>query len=371
MTMRTAFTVVVTCVHAQSAPGQSAVPKPVPDEPSCERCTIEVTKLATLGTDDGPGALASRPMSVNVDGKGRYWVFVELEPPLVYGADGAFIRTLGRKGGGPGEFQSANNALAVGDSMLVFDWLSSRASMVGPDLSVARSAVIQSPLAPGFVITWPDAVIMSGEANQGAPTNRPMNRVTFADSSLKVLDTFGPENQHGPMVQFETSQLLAPSRGPRIWSSYVVRYLLSHWTADGKLLASYERKPDWFTGDPPHGLGTPTRPPSALVAGIGEDPAGLLWVLVSRPAPTWQEGWPKMTAGQREVSMRSLNYDKFYRTTIEVIDPAAVRVVARRDLDAYAMAMLPGGRAVIYGLDANDIPRLTIVGLALKGRTTR
>src|SRR5262245_17270709 len=81
-------------------------PRTIPDEPSCPRCTVTMRTLVTLGTEDGLGSLNGRPMSVNVDSKGRYWVFQELEPPTVFSATGAADRMIGRKGSGPGEFQS-------------------------------------------------------------------------------------------------------------------------------------------------------------------------------------------------------------------------------------------------------------------------
>ena len=66
----------------------------VPDEPNCPRCTISMQPLVTLGTDDGVGSLIGKPMSVNIDSRGRYWVFQELEPPTVFHANGSVDRVI-------------------------------------------------------------------------------------------------------------------------------------------------------------------------------------------------------------------------------------------------------------------------------------
>ena len=59
----------------ESAAGQSQAPTAIPNEPNCPLCTITMRTLVTLGTEDGPGSLNGKPMSVNIDSRGRYWVF--------------------------------------------------------------------------------------------------------------------------------------------------------------------------------------------------------------------------------------------------------------------------------------------------------
>jgi hypothetical protein len=59
--------------------------------------------------------------------------------------------------------------------------------------------------------------------------------------------------------------------------------------------------------------------------------------------------------------------EKLHRTTVEVLDPVALRVVARRELDEWICAVLPDLRAVIYSVDADGFPRLKIVRLSLQG----
>ena len=62
-------------VSAAIARAQAPAPVRVPDAPTCPRCTIAATVVATLGTVDGPGALSGRPYVI-ADGRGRYWSFV-------------------------------------------------------------------------------------------------------------------------------------------------------------------------------------------------------------------------------------------------------------------------------------------------------
>jgi hypothetical protein len=74
---------------------QAPASRAIPDAPSCARCSISMQKVLTLGTDDGVGSLNGRPMSVNIDSRGRYWVFQELEPPTVFNGNGTVDRIVG------------------------------------------------------------------------------------------------------------------------------------------------------------------------------------------------------------------------------------------------------------------------------------
>src|SRR5688572_4526548 len=143
----------------ESAAGQSQAPKPVPDEPSCPRCTITMRNVVNLGSENGLGSLNGRPMSVNVDARGRWWVFQELEPPTVFTSTGAVVGLAGRKGSGPGEFRSANYGIVIGDSMVVFDWQETRATLLGPDLKAHRTIRTGHGVGDVQLLTWPGLLV--------------------------------------------------------------------------------------------------------------------------------------------------------------------------------------------------------------------
>jgi hypothetical protein len=68
-----------------------------------------------------------------------------------YGADGKFLRSGGRKGGGPGEFEElASVHLAPGDSLLAFDWRLRRVSVFAPAGSPARSVSLPAGIDAVF-----------------------------------------------------------------------------------------------------------------------------------------------------------------------------------------------------------------------------
>lgn len=353
-----------------AASAQAPVPVVIPDEPTCAHCRISVRTLVTLGTDDGVGALNGKPMSVNVDSRGRYWVFQELEPPTVFHADGRVDRLIGRKGSGPGEFRSANGGIVVGDSMLVLDWLESRATMMGPDLAAGRIIRLRPGIGDIMALRWPTLLITQVYMSESRPPNSTLHRLSMEKGETQLLTSFGPRGTGGSMGNQQVRQLLGYS-GEGIWTAYWGKPQFMLWDERGNLRKSLIRRLDWFTGEAQATLGWSRTPPTPATGPIREDDEGLLWVFIHTPAPTWREAWetpPVRVGGGREYLSRAVIYDKLYRTHLEVIDPRTARVVASLSIDGYVMESLPGRRAAMYEVDDNGFPRVRIVAFTLSGR---
>lgn len=352
---------------ASAAPldAQDKAAKVVPDAVSCARCSIDVRTVVTIGDQDGPGSLIGKPMSVNVDSRGRWWVFQELMPPTVFDARGAVIGMISRKGKGPGEYEAADYGYVVGDSMLVFDWLQRRVTVVGPTLGVVRQFLDPIPGHRGILVQWPDQVVIAGNVPGSTPKGSQLHRVSYAGVEPIVMKSFGPQGTGDPMQDQRLYQLLGPGPSGRFWSAWANRPEFTRWTATGGEGVTIERVMDWFRQGP-GGIGSPTTPPSPMTATLAEDDDGLLWYYVLQPSPTWQDGWPKDATRQREVRMIAMAWEKLYRTYVEVIDPAAGRVLARTTFEGAAMHALPGRRVSVYRTDTFGVPKVAILEMALR-----
>lgn len=357
------------------APGvafaQMPAPKLIPNETACPKCTIGVRNLVMLGTDDGVGSLNGKPMSVNVDSRGRYWVFQELEPPTVFSATGGVLQSVGRKGRGPGEFQAADHGIVVGDSMLVFDWLESRATMIGPDLKTGRTIRTGRGLGDVLALTWPTLLVSTGYREGSNPPGSSMHRFSSAGSEMQLLGSFGPTGTGGSMGNVDVQQIIGRARDG-IWSAYWNRPQFTRWDRNGVAQLTLTRRFDWYTPEMKASMGTPTTPPKPRTGAIHEDTEGLVWLFIHTPAPTWKEGWDappiRYPGGGTEYPMRKMGYDKLFRTYVEVIDPVQARVVSSTTINGYVFETLPDRRAALYRVDDNGIPRVQIVALSLNGR---
>jgi hypothetical protein len=117
-----------------------------------------------IGTLDRPGpAMFGHIADLAVHPDGRIVVLdAQAQEIRVFGPDGAHLRTFGRKGGGPGEYQGANGVVFGPDGLLrVPDAENARMSFVDPDSGFVRSHPYQ-PLM--FGRTWAGIVDSVGQA---------------------------------------------------------------------------------------------------------------------------------------------------------------------------------------------------------------
>jgi hypothetical protein len=313
------------------------------------------------------------PSNVRMDSRGRFWVLGghdDAAGPPVFGPDGRFIAVVGRRGQGPGEFQHAADAVMLpGDSVLVMDE-NRRGSIIAPDLVPRRYVAIPAPMYHSIAVSWPSAVVGFSHSmiarSRGGPTLHVMTFDDAADASL--TRSFGPEwSMSDPRTQQAVIQYPAAGR-TGIWSAWARRYRIDHWTRDFTLDRRLERVPRWFAEES-QGLGSWDRPPDPMLNAVVEDDAGRLWAFIAVAAPSWKEAWPaRPPGGAGEVRMADFVFEKIYRTTIEVIDPRAGRVIARHELDQLVSSALAGPLAVIYTAYADGFVRLQVVRLALQGQ---
>ncbi|HEX2166207.1 MAG TPA: 6-bladed beta-propeller [Longimicrobiales bacterium] len=121
-----------------------------------------VVEELRIGRTEGEGAdLFGRIGSLEVDRAGRIWVLEHQSQELrVFDSGGAHIRTIGRKGGGPGEFAQAVHLQQGGDGNIwVMDPQNNRLSVY----DTAGTYLTAHPALGGFVMMpWPGGFDAAG-----------------------------------------------------------------------------------------------------------------------------------------------------------------------------------------------------------------
>ena len=129
-----------------------------------------------------PGLEFGEIIDVDVDSRGRILALDAMAKAYhVFGPDGAHLFTVGKPGGGPGELADPFQLLVLpGDSVLVPDLGNARASVFGPDGSLART----------FPVDFLDlAARRWGVAHDGSVVAR------RASSAADVLVRLGPSGE--------------------------------------------------------------------------------------------------------------------------------------------------------------------------------
>jgi hypothetical protein len=87
-----------------------------PDYPRDGRVTYNLVEEVSIGEETGPEEyLLNRPFDLKIDDQGNFYIYDARDCHiLVYDDSGKYVRTIGRKGKGPGEFES----------LVYFDFLS-------------------------------------------------------------------------------------------------------------------------------------------------------------------------------------------------------------------------------------------------------
>jgi hypothetical protein len=304
----------------------------VADAPTCPACRIAVDTVAILGRYEP--WLREGPSSIGRDSRWRYFVTQpnRSEPPWVFDRDGKHLATLGRLGGGPGEYRGANRVLVTpGDSLVVFDQANGRMTVLSPDLQLIRGAPLTAFV---FSAAWlPTSTIV---VNAAVPTRERIGHPFHVfDRVGNVLRSFGDDGVAN--YAHDTPRLLrhlAPAGQDRFWSVTVqFRYVVEQWTSGGQLVQRFERQPSWFPRDVPISPITPTAPPTPFVGGVWLTGDGLVWVLIRIADPRWRSaiapGPTREGRGTSTVTDRKLVYDTF----IEVLDPVTGKLVASQRFD--------------------------------------
>ncbi|PYP42404.1 MAG: hypothetical protein DMD43_02990 [Gemmatimonadetes bacterium] len=173
----------------------------------------------------------------------------------VFDSTGRWVRSLGRKGGGPGEFEALGQIfLLPGDSLAAYDFNHRRFSVFSPAGAVAREAalVAEGPIAyPQVTAVFPDGrLLVQGLRNfgPGAVSGVVRDTAPLAIYSPQghLVDSLGRFPGAEYLVQASSGGLTARAlpfsrslrtalAGDRIFLGITDRYQIGEYTAQGKL----------------------------------------------------------------------------------------------------------------------------------------
>lgn len=320
-------TAVPLLVGAMAGCAPSSVPaQAIPDEPSCQDCTIHVETAAELGHILDDGMIGSPTTPVYVMRNGGY-ASTDLTDPGVfrfYGPDGSYLHSLEMHGQGPGEFMGVADLFRLSDGYLIYDITLGRLSWVGPDFEYQRSM----SLSAIRVAMLPDesGVVVNGLAGNDVAAGHVLRVVRFDGSDSP---SFGGDGRPIDLRVNRTAhhRVMAVDRDGGIWTSRLNRYELVRYSRSGDTLAVFTRTAGLF---PPtdrfrNPVDLRSGPPTAHVKDMIVDSGGLLWVSIRVPDENWEEA----VRTQSETRFGAPDGNKMWDNVIEVIDPAVGQLLAR------------------------------------------
>lgn len=321
-----------------------------------------LTRTATLGTVDEKSAVSSTEM-VAFDAQRRIYVgMADVGEVRVFDARGTFLRAIGRRGAGPGEFEGiAGVSLDAADSLLVYDPRLSRISVFAPAPSYryTRSVAVPPGVSPENALQRLDnRLFVLNTTVMGR--NGMTQSVHFIDASNGgATRSFGPEIPFRTFYTFQTAgrfSIAAVKSG--IWTLRSNEFLLEKWDLNGNRTQQMRFENTWF--QPYHkNADLNTEPSNPIPRGLQVDSAGLLWVLIQAPSAD-QAKYRAVSSRAGEKAATFTDNVGAFDTIIQVIDPASRRVVAAGRVDHQVMAVPKAGWMVTYRQDAEGVPLLDV-----------
>lgn len=338
--------------------GQSVIH--VPSQPSCPECEIRLEQVVVLGDREGPGTVDHETPVVKRDSRGRYYMSYPGGASVkVFGPDGSYLTTIGRRGKGPGEFEGIIAVRpSVGDSIHVFDINLMRLSVFGPDYSFVRSDIMD--IRPSFEVLelprrrWLVNAVHRSPERIGLPLH-------VLDARGHVLSSFGSETGASrPDRGLEVRRRTAVTGDGSVWAAKTHEYVVELWTLDGTRVAELRRQAAWFPRQD-DGRAYADRPPRPILSQVQQDPSGLLWVTVFIADPNWRDAIELGGSHGFQIADR----DGYRDTVIDVIDPEAGTLMASRRIPQVLRQFVDAGLVGQTVYEDDLTPRFVVWRLSL------
>lgn len=296
---------------------------------------IIIDSLTTLGANGGAGELPAWPSAVRAVGTG---FVVSSFPargaadvlPRLYDAHGRFIRQLGRRGDGPGEFQVPTVWDTLpGDSLVVTDLWGQRTTILAADGTFGRSVPVLNG-ARQVVVTADGDLVVNAPYNGTGAAWAPLIR---ADPRGTVEASFGGDSAGcGRYCNELGTRVITADATGGVWAAWQLKtYVLEHYDRRGRLITRWHPPAGWFV--PMDSF--PPRPgdqhPPSMIQGLQQDAAGHLWIIGSTADAHWERGLGTARPGEGGRAYRPVdNVAAYLDGIVEVRDTSTGALVALR-----------------------------------------
>ncbi len=304
----------------------------VSGEVTCGDCVITLDTVATIGGLDGPGLhMITHYADVAVDRRGRIHVADFMQPEIaVFDSTGAFLRTLGGRGEGPGEYDVVFHINVGPEYIHVFDRNRGR-TLLDHDFEV-----IDTHRFPGLVsetiVTDADEVVWLGDVPSRTSVGHRIHILglsgaiaSFVDDRSVYRGTAGP----APVVAGDAETLWTVERGNNRLTRWDLR-------PEPRAERVFERTVAEFVNANPDGGW-----PLTAHAGVMLDDTGL-WIAWNARDPEWTDPERSDPDSRAPRPVPQVPPRKARDGWVELVDPSTGRTLARRRFDGFISGVAHG-----------------------------
>jgi hypothetical protein len=316
-------------------------------------CRIELQQVLRLAGDDVDfGLLRMTDNRVYLENRNRI---------LVFDSKGQWLRTIGREGKGPGEFNNIAGLVPLpGNRLAVFDMALHRLTVVDSLGTASDGAPLPLTLQQDGALMLSDTSFVLG-GRMTDPEARVRHPLVQINSSGSVLRYFGTDEaeKEGPHRGDMMPRMLVRDAQDRVISVPRYRYEVEEWDRDGALLRRTPLSSDWFFFPPKRPPGDPhlVGPPANQIVGLDVDMESRLWVLGYATPDDWAKG---------VADGKVVDYDAWVDAQIEVLHMPSLEVLCSVRLDqAVLYGFVKPGHIASIAYDREENPIITVWKLNL------
>lgn len=329
--------------------------------PSCVSCELVLEKVAVLGGSSSDFEI-TRTSPVTRDGGGNFYVASAREPGVigVFDSGGRFVRRIGRRGQGPGEFQQPHALIGGrGDTLHVLDLGLQRYTRIRGSGALVSVAPLRVPEFP-TVAVMPSGALAMGSVASG-PT--PQWSVGIFGGAGDTLGSYVSPRSLASVSPTGRRRFILPGRGGgELVAVAVNRYdVYTIAVADGKT-SLMTRSVPWFPGWEQLRLSLPYRNPTqSYVTGVGLSETGQMNILIQVAEDPYQA---RIESGSPPLSA----WGDYMDTYVEVVDVALGAVIVSQRFDKWLHSVV--GSELVYEMldDADGIVSFHVYRAVLRGR---
>jgi hypothetical protein len=351
-------TVIAWLTACAAAPGSGDI---FVGDTRCTACAVQVIEIGSVGNDSLRPTLDARLAS---DGS----ALIAVAPLAGRRSVGLFDMTGSPVGhlALPDEWRAAAAVAFAGDgSLLLMSEQRSRLVRLSPQGRVTRDVPLPAN-SHRFVIAG-GHIVVNAEVRTASGIGFPLHIVANGGG---VTRSFGATDATVvPREQSEWRRRLALSRRGNVWSVEPRTYRMELWDTHGRLLRTLLRTGPWWdsvaAGSDP-GLFADEKPAAEVIA-MWEDSSGLLWTQLRIASRGWRPLSRTEALRRSSAPFQLREYDEFFDTVIEVIDPDVGAVVASTSFAGAVGLLLEGSVFARWVQTENDRYGLTLRRLVVQG----
>lgn len=329
----------------------------------CPSCAVRVERVATLGDTAGAGLLTERAV-IAMDEKGRL-LLAHMGAPSrvnVYESDGTLLRTIGRAGGGPGEYRRIWQIAPYSGGLLIFDDRSKRSTRLTSEFEFVETR--PAPETPLSVVVRSDGSgVMSAIVATPELIGFGLHEFDVNGARVRSLGLSSLPFREDLRALF-TRDVSPGIDSATYWSSHRSEYAFEKCWFGRSQCHLFIRAATWFPAPAVSSIaqrGSGDEPPAPSLWGVSQTSPRYVWTIARVPDPEWRSAVDTEGAAH----FRVLDWNDYVDTVVECIDLTTNQVVASRRLDAAMQRFIAPGVTWYHREDAAGFVKIEVVRLLL------